>query len=273
MPHCYFVNDYRQSERVVIDSPAPDRAEHGLPPLLLPPPPPPPVLRDDEGVDDPLVVARRLDNERDKSVGKGARDWTKTPRAHEGRSGGGRCGATMPAVPRQQWHRGGNAVKEGVDVLEGVGRGSGGGGGGGVVLCNFNRLHKIDPYTFGAWMEVRACFFLRCTAVYRLIFLPGCGRSRVVFLSCMIYVHSRETLLPATLPGPGPRAQVLRTVPGTVLWLLDGGETARSNLRQQARLAGVEEGRVVFAPLVGKEEHLQRLRLADLFVDTPVSDR
>ena len=55
-----------------------------------------------------------------------------------------------------------------------------------------------------------------------------------------------------------------------MLWLLDGGETARTNLRQQARLAGVEEGRVVFAPLVGKEEHLQRLRLADVFVDTPV---
>ena len=64
--------------------------------------------------------------------------------------------------------------------------------------------------------------------------------------------------------------QVLRTVPGTVLWLLDGGETARVNLRRQARLAGVDEDRVVFAPLVGKEEHLQRLRLADLFVDTPV---
>lgn len=23
-----------------------------------------------------------------------------------------------------------------------------------VVLCNFNRLHKIDPRTFSAWMEV-----------------------------------------------------------------------------------------------------------------------
>lgn len=54
--------------------------------------------------------------------------------------------------------------------------------------------------------------------------------------------------------------------------MLDGGETARANLRRRAGLAGVDEGRVLFAPLVGKEEHLQRLRLADLFVDTPVRE-
>ncbi|CAM9416612.1 unnamed protein product, partial [Ectocarpus sp. 13 AM-2016] len=71
-------------------------------------------------------------------------------------------------------------------------------------------------------------------------------------------------------PLPHRYPQVLRKVSGTVLWLIDGGETARANLRRQARLAGVDEGRVVFAPLVGKEEHLQRLRLADLFVDTPL---
>lgn len=58
-------------------------------------------------------------------------------------------------------------MKEGVGVLDGV-RGGGndgdgggdGGSGGAVVLCNFNRLHKIDPYTFGAWMEVRTLYFL-----------------------------------------------------------------------------------------------------------------
>lgn len=64
--------------------------------------------------------------------------------------------------------------------------------------------------------------------------------------------------------------KVLKATPGTVLWLLDGGETARVNLRREAKLAGVEEERLVFAPLVSKREHLRRLRLADLFVDTPV---
>lgn len=62
----------------------------------------------------------------------------------------------------------------------------------------------------------------------------------------------------------------MRNVPGTVLWLLDGGDTARANLSKWARLAGIGEERLIFAPLVGKEEHLQRLRLADLYVDTPV---
>lgn len=37
---------------------------------------------------------------------------------------------------------------------ERVGKSGGAGGEGGIVLCNFNRLHKIDPHTFGAWMKV-----------------------------------------------------------------------------------------------------------------------
>ena len=32
MPNCYFVNDYRQSETAVIDDPAPNRSDYGLPP-------------------------------------------------------------------------------------------------------------------------------------------------------------------------------------------------------------------------------------------------
>eukprot|EP00904_Undaria_pinnatifida_P003604 jgi/Undpi1/13244/HiC_scaffold_8.g02906.m1 len=179
MPNCYFVNDYRQSEMAVMDAPAPNRADHALPPQRA-------VSSDSRGrpVGDALQAARlhsggQRDN-RDQAPKQGGEE-----EAQQGGGGGG-------------------------DENRGAG------GGVGVVLCNFNRLHKIDPHTFGAWMEV------------------------------------------------------LRTVPGTVLWLLDGGETARANLRRQARLAGVHEDRIVFAPIVGKEEHLQRLRLADLFVDTPL---
>ncbi|CBJ28382.1 UDP-N-acetylglucosamine--peptide N-acetylglucosaminyltransferase, family GT41 [Ectocarpus siliculosus] len=226
MPHCYFVNDYRQSERGVIDSPAPERADHGL---SLPPPPPwplPPATEEDKEGGGILTAAAAASGAaplvrdgRDYGVGGRSRRATHRRRDGGGPGGGhnGERAAAWSPVPGR-WRRGGGrgTMKE-QGALENVSRErEGEGDGRRVVLCNFNRLHKLDPHTFGAWMEV------------------------------------------------------LRTVPGTVLWLIDGGETARTNLLRQARLAGVDEWRVVFAPLVGKEEHLQRLRLADLFVDTPL---
>jgi predicted O-linked N-acetylglucosamine transferase (SPINDLY family) len=59
---------------------------------------------------------------------------------------------------------------------------------------------------------------------------------------------------------------LLRT-PGSVLWLLDGGELARGNLAREARAGGVDPSRLVFAPRIGLEAHLGRLRHADLFLD------
>ena len=62
--------------------------------------------------------------------------------------------------------------------------------------------------------------------------------------------------------------RLLRAVDGSVLWLIDGAPTARSNLRREAEMRGVRGDRVVFAPPMPIAEHLARHRLADLFVDT-----
>jgi protein O-GlcNAc transferase len=61
---------------------------------------------------------------------------------------------------------------------------------------------------------------------------------------------------------------VLTEVEGSVLWLADVGDATKSNLRQHAQARGVDPGRLIFAPRVGHAEHLARLRLADLFLDT-----
>ncbi|MGD8380347.1 MAG: tetratricopeptide repeat protein, partial [Gammaproteobacteria bacterium] len=61
---------------------------------------------------------------------------------------------------------------------------------------------------------------------------------------------------------------ILRGVPGSVLWLYDGGrEGARANLAARMADAGLAD-RIVFAPMVPMSEHLARLRQADLFLDT-----
>lgn len=63
-------------------------------------------------------------------------------------------------------------------------------------------------------------------------------------------------------------ARVLTRVPGSVLWLLDGGEAPRQRLRAAAQARGIDPERLVFAPTVGLPEHLARYRVADLFIDT-----
>jgi len=61
----------------------------------------------------------------------------------------------------------------------------------------------------------------------------------------------------------------LQTVPGSVLWLRSMESLAMGNLWHEAKARGVAPERVVFAPRMPRtEDHLARLRLADLFLDT-----
>jgi predicted O-linked N-acetylglucosamine transferase (SPINDLY family) len=63
--------------------------------------------------------------------------------------------------------------------------------------------------------------------------------------------------------------RILRQVENSVLWLSNTNETAIRNLRREAQNRGVDPSRLVFAQrLPLNEDHLARLRLADLFLDT-----
>jgi protein O-GlcNAc transferase len=62
--------------------------------------------------------------------------------------------------------------------------------------------------------------------------------------------------------------RLLRAVPGSVLWLLEGNRFAPANLRREAEARGVASERLVIAPRQPLPEHLARHRLADLFLDT-----
>jgi predicted O-linked N-acetylglucosamine transferase (SPINDLY family) len=62
--------------------------------------------------------------------------------------------------------------------------------------------------------------------------------------------------------------RLLAAVPGSVLWLKQAGDKAKSNLRQAAQDRGVAPDRLVFAQPAALEVHLARHQLADLFLDT-----
>jgi predicted O-linked N-acetylglucosamine transferase (SPINDLY family) len=62
--------------------------------------------------------------------------------------------------------------------------------------------------------------------------------------------------------------RILQRVPHSVLWLLVPQPDIQAALLAQAAARGIAAERIVFAPFVTPTEHLARLPLADLFLDT-----
>ncbi len=63
---------------------------------------------------------------------------------------------------------------------------------------------------------------------------------------------------------------VMADVPDTVLWLQQKNDSVVANLRHEARVRGIDPGRLVFAGPLPKDQHLARLGLADLCLDTRI---
>ncbi|NOG84578.1 MAG: tetratricopeptide repeat protein [Planctomycetes bacterium] len=65
--------------------------------------------------------------------------------------------------------------------------------------------------------------------------------------------------------------RILHRVPDSVLWLSRSNSLAEKNLREEAIQKGIDPDRLVFADKVEtKDDHLARLRLADLMLDTRI---
>jgi predicted O-linked N-acetylglucosamine transferase (SPINDLY family) len=62
--------------------------------------------------------------------------------------------------------------------------------------------------------------------------------------------------------------RLLREVDGSVLWLYQANDQARPNLLREAQARGIGAERIVWAPHVDLADHLGRLQLADLVLDT-----
>lgn len=88
--------------------------------------------------------------------------------------------------------------------------------------------------------------------------LPATG-----FVFCCF--NTAHKILPATF---ARWMHILLGVQGSVLWLLDSHAVATANLRTEAARHGIDPARLIFAPLMSPDEHLARLRCADLFLDT-----
>ena len=62
--------------------------------------------------------------------------------------------------------------------------------------------------------------------------------------------------------------RILNKVENSVLWLIGSNKWAKQNLIKEAEKHGISNNRLIFANQITHSDHLARLRLADLFLDT-----
>ena len=62
--------------------------------------------------------------------------------------------------------------------------------------------------------------------------------------------------------------ELLHALPESVLWLQDYGASAVRRLRAFATARGIDPARLIFAPFVSQADHIARLALADIAIDT-----
>lgn len=61
---------------------------------------------------------------------------------------------------------------------------------------------------------------------------------------------------------------IMRDLPDAVLWLLDWHGQAKPHLQAELRARDVDASRVIWAPRMSLGEHINRVQLADIFIDT-----
>jgi predicted O-linked N-acetylglucosamine transferase (SPINDLY family) len=91
----------------------------------------------------------------------------------------------------------------------------------------------------------------------------ACGLPEQGFVFCNF--NASYKLTPSTFAS---WTRILRQVPGSVLWLLEGVPRFSENLRRQAQALGIDGSRLVFAPGLPLAAHLARLQRAELFLDS-----
>jgi hypothetical protein len=92
----------------------------------------------------------------------------------------------------------------------------------------------------------------------------GLPEGAVVFACFNTLIKLRPKILRAW-------ADVLRRVPGSVLWLLRAPRAAERNVAAAWAAAGGDPAALLFGDPANKEDHLRRAGLADLFLDSDLS--
>ena len=63
-------------------------------------------------------------------------------------------------------------------------------------------------------------------------------------------------------------AEILKEVNESILWIYSTNNNVKINLKKEAEKKGVDSKRIIFAKKLKVEDHLKRIQLADIFLDT-----
>lgn len=123
----------------------------------------------------------------------------------------------------------------------------------------------LAPFFSERPLYLPACYQIneRQRRVGRRVSRAACGLPRDAFVFCCFNANRKFT--------PEVFASwmcILQRVPGSVLWLMTEQEQARINLLGAAAAYGVPASRLYFAERLPRADHLARLQLADLYLDT-----
>ncbi len=101
----------------------------------------------------------------------------------------------------------------------------------------------------------------------RVVAAPPSRRDEGLPEGALVYcsLNGAQKITPEIFPA---WLTILARRPGSVLWLLGGGDDANARLRELAGRHGVAPERLVFSQKKPNPEHLARYALADLFLDT-----
>jgi len=97
----------------------------------------------------------------------------------------------------------------------------------------------------------------------RLFTRAECGLPEKGFVFCCF--NNNYKILPGVFD---VWMRLLKSVEGSILWLLEDNSAAVKNLKAEAQTRGIRPERLVFAKRMDMSDHLARHRLADLFLDT-----
>ncbi len=62
--------------------------------------------------------------------------------------------------------------------------------------------------------------------------------------------------------------RIMKTIKGSVLWLFKSNQWAENNLKKEAENRGINASRIIYAERLPQDQHLERHKFADLFIDT-----